>query len=57
MSSVKDEIMSLFKTNTTKDYAKPAQVKNVYGGGKKPQKLKINNLNTTQSKMYEIFLD
>ena len=49
--------MSLFKTNTTKDYAKPAQVKNVYGSGKKPQKLKINNLNTTQSKMYEIFLD
>ena len=28
---VKDKIMSLFKTNTTKDYNKAIRVMNVYG--------------------------
>ena len=30
--------MSLFKTNTTKNYSKPARVNNVYGGRKKLRK-------------------
>ena len=30
--------MSLFKTNTTKNYSKPARVNNVYGGQKKLRK-------------------
>ena len=38
MSDVKDQIMSLFKT---KDYIEAKLVKTVYGGGKKPSKLKI----------------
>ena len=33
--------MSIFKTNTTKNYIKPICVNNKYGGGKKPRKLKI----------------
>ena len=41
MGGVKDKIMSLLKTNTTKDYNKPTRVNNVFGGGKKPRKLKI----------------
>ena len=41
MDNVKDKIMSLFKTNLTKDYSKPTRVKNVYGGIKIPRKLKI----------------
>ena len=41
MGGAKDKIMSLFKTNTTKDYIKSASVKNVHHGGKKPWKLKI----------------
>ena len=40
---VKDKVMSLFKTNTTKDYSKLTRVKNVYGGGKKSRKPKIQN--------------
>ena len=32
LGGVKDKIMSLFKTDTTKDYSKPAQVDNVYRG-------------------------
>ena len=47
-SDAKDKIMNLFKTNTTKYYSKPARAKNVYGGRKKPRKLKIQkNLKTT----------
>ena len=38
VGSVKDQIMSLFKT---KDYSKLNNVKNVYLSGKKPNKLKI----------------
>ena len=37
---VKDQIMSLSKTN---EYSQPKRVKNVYGGRKKPKKLKIQN--------------
>ena len=45
VGSLKDKIMSLFKTNITKDYC----VGNVYGGGKKPRKPKrkikyVNNI-------------
>ena len=35
--SVKDKVMSLFKTNTTKNYSKPTRVNKMYGGGKKPR--------------------
>ena len=38
VGSVKDKIMSLFKTNTTKEYSKSTLAKNVYGGEKKPRK-------------------
>ena len=41
MGGVKDKIMSLFKTNTSKDYSKSACVNNVNGGGKKLRKPKI----------------
>ena len=37
-SSVKDKILSLFKTNTTENYSKPIYVSNMYGGQKKPTK-------------------
>ena len=40
MGVVKDKIMSLFRTNITKDYSKPTCVNNVYGGGKKPKRPK-----------------
>ena len=45
VGGLKDKIMSLFKTNITKDYC----VGNVYGGGKKPRKPKrkikyVNNI-------------
>ena len=42
MSSVQGKIMSLFKTNTTKDYSKLAPANYVYDGKKTPRKLKIN---------------
>ena len=29
VGGIKDKIMSIFKTNATKDYSKPAQVKNL----------------------------
>ena len=38
VGSVKDKIMSLFKTNTTKNYIKPARISNVYGGRNRPRK-------------------
>ena len=41
MGGAKDKIMSLFKANQNKHYNKPKHVKNLHGGGKKPQKLKI----------------
>ena len=41
MGGAKDKIMGLFKANQNKHYNKPKLVKNVPGGGKKPQKLKI----------------
>ena len=40
MGGVKDHIMSLFKN---KDYSQLKCVKIMYGGGKKPSKLKIQN--------------
>ena len=33
--------MSLFKRNAAKDQCKPARIKNIHGGGKKPRKLKM----------------
>ena len=56
--NVKDKIISLFKTNTTKDYNKPALEKNVYGGGQKSRKPKAKKCKqkTTLLKMYEIIL-
>ena len=39
--SVKEKVISLFKTNTTKDYSKPTCVNKMNGGGKKPRKLII----------------
>ena len=41
MGGAQDKIMGLFKANQNKHYNKPKRVKNVPGGGKKPQKLKI----------------
>ena len=41
VGDVEDKIMSLFKTNTAKDYSKPTHVNHVYEGGKKPRKPKI----------------
>ena len=38
---VKDRILSLSKTNSTKNYIKPKRAKNVYGTGSRPSKLKI----------------
>ena len=43
MGGVKDKIMSLFKTNTIKNYRKPTRAKNLYVTGKKPRKLKRKN--------------
>ena len=39
MGDVKEQIMSCFKT---KDYSQPKLVQTVYGGGKKPRKVKKN---------------
>lgn len=45
---VKDKILSLFITNTMKDYNNPTRAISVYGGGKKPRKRKRkSNLNET----------
>ena len=41
MGGAKDKIISQFKTDTSKDYGKPTHFKNVYGGEKKPNKLKM----------------
>ena len=41
VGGVKDQIMSLFKN---KDYGKPEPVKIVYGGGKKLNKPKTQNI-------------
>ena len=38
---VTDKIMSLFKTNTTKDYSEPRRIENLHDRRKKPRKLKI----------------
>ena len=38
---MKDKMMLLFKIKTTKTYSKPTLIKNMYSGGKKPRKLKI----------------
>ena len=46
LGHVKDKIISLFKINTTKDHSKPTSSKNLYGGAKKPRKLK-NKLQIT----------
>ena len=40
MGGLKDRVMSFFKTNTAEDYAKSKCVKDVYGGEKKPRKVK-----------------
>ena len=41
VGGAKEKIMSLFKKNITNDYSKPKLIINVYGGGKKPRKLKM----------------
>ena len=41
MGSVKDQIMSFFKT---KDYIQPKRVKTVYGGGEKLTKLNTKTI-------------
>ena len=41
MDSVKDKIMSFFRI-----YSKPKRVKNVYGSGNKPNKLKKEGLSS-----------
>ena len=41
VGGVKDKTMSLFETNTAKDYSKPTCVNNMYEGVKKPRKPKI----------------
>ena len=46
MGGIKDQIMSLFKT---KDYSKPKSVKTLYGGGKKPSKLKVQKQSEVKS--------
>ena len=40
MDGVQDKIMSVFRTNATKDCNKPTCDNNVHGGGKKPEKPK-----------------
>ena len=40
VDGVQGKIMSLFRTNATKDCNKPTCANNVYGGGKKPEKPK-----------------
>ena len=40
VDGVKGKSMTLFKTNTTKNYIKPIRVNNVYGRRKKPKKPK-----------------
>ena len=44
MGDIKDKIMSLLKTNTTKDYSKSTRVNNVHGGGNKPRKLEVKTI-------------
>ena len=43
VGGVKGKIMSLFKSNTTKDYCKTIRANSVSKGGKKPRKLKLKN--------------
>ena len=43
VGDVKGKIMSLFKSNTTKDYCKTIRANSVSKGGKKPRKLKLKN--------------
>ena len=43
MGIFQDKIMSLCKTNATKNCNKPILVRNMYGDGKKPRKPKIKN--------------
>ena len=38
MGEVKNKIMSLFKSSTTKKYSKPSHINNAYRGRKKPRK-------------------
>ena len=47
VAGVKDNFMSLFKTNITENYSKPKRVNNVYGGRKKPRKPKIKKTQKT----------
>ena len=47
MNGVKDKIMNLLKTNTTKDHSKSKHMKNFYGVEKEQSKLeKQKYLNT-----------
>ena len=49
VGSVRDKIISLFKTNTIKNYDKPTYVSNVYGDQKKLRKPK-NKKNIKKTK-------
>ena len=53
MGHAKEQIMSSFKTNPTKDYDKLERAKSVYGRGNKPSKLEIQK----QSEDNQIFLE
>ena len=54
VGGVKGKIISLFKTNTTKNYSELARDNNVFGVCKKPRKLKIkkNNQIAKQLKLW-----
>ena len=41
VGGVKDNVMSILKTNTTNDYNNPIHANKVHGGQKKQRKLKI----------------
>ena len=51
VGGAKGKILSLFKTNTTKEYSKPTHIKNVHGGVKKNKLKNKNNLNTKSLKI------
>ena len=49
VGGVKGKIISLFKTNTTKNYSELARDNNVFGVCKKPRKLKIKKTTRLQN--------
>ena len=49
VGGVKGKIISLFKTNTTKNYSELARDNNVFGVCKKPRKIKIKKTTRLQN--------